>query len=411
MQSTRQVKEIVDYCRLALAKGDLSALNGATSLSNSGTEVVSQLSGEELELVIQAMVEAGRLTLALEMLEQSFVDSLVAPEFASRLLARIGRQSCRPIERNSETALILATNAWVDGHLVDALASAELALLSHVGDLDALITKAYVLWEQGYVDDSQSILTTLGDKSSSPLIELEIAALSTLIAIDRKITSLKELTQFRKLASSPNLSPEVEMMVDFWQLQISWRQGHSDKKSPVLSRLSGHPFISPYQLATGNKTSQGRSSQGGLRTLVGERLVQARRASSRRQARVCVSQAIELAQPQKLVSPFIQFGPPVAGLIVEILSSSPSRFADRVLSQMSMSRIPDESRLNDRELFVLRLFATGMTADQIASDLGISTETVKSHSHHAIVKLGVSRRAEAIALLHERGLIPVQPKI
>ena len=56
-------------------------------------------------------------------------------------------------------------------------------------------------------------------------------------------------------------------------------------------------------------------------------------------------------------------------------------------------------QLSERELDVLRLAATGIDQRQIAEQLFISYNTVKSHLKTTYRKLGVSSRAEAVALL------------
>jgi DNA-binding NarL/FixJ family response regulator len=61
--------------------------------------------------------------------------------------------------------------------------------------------------------------------------------------------------------------------------------------------------------------------------------------------------------------------------------------------------------LSRREREVLGLVAAGATNSEIASDLGIGEETVKTLLARAYSKLGVRRRAEAVAAAHERGLL------
>ncbi len=64
-----------------------------------------------------------------------------------------------------------------------------------------------------------------------------------------------------------------------------------------------------------------------------------------------------------------------------------------------------ETPLSRRAREVVLLVAAGATNGEIARDLGIGEETVKTLLARAYAKLGVRRRAEAVAAAHERGLL------
>lgn len=68
-------------------------------------------------------------------------------------------------------------------------------------------------------------------------------------------------------------------------------------------------------------------------------------------------------------------------------------------------RSHDRPPLSARERQVLRLIAGGATNREIARELGIGNETIKTICARAYVKLGARRRAEAIAAAQERGLL------
>ena len=57
-----------------------------------------------------------------------------------------------------------------------------------------------------------------------------------------------------------------------------------------------------------------------------------------------------------------------------------------------------------REVEVLRLLASGCSNADIARTLFISRRTATTHVSHIYAKLGVTSRAEAIALAHHHGL-------
>jgi LuxR family transcriptional regulator, maltose regulon positive regulatory protein len=61
--------------------------------------------------------------------------------------------------------------------------------------------------------------------------------------------------------------------------------------------------------------------------------------------------------------------------------------------------------LSERELYVLALLPSMLSLDDIATDLTVSVNTVKSHVRAIYGKLGVSSRRLAVLTAHERGLL------
>lgn len=62
--------------------------------------------------------------------------------------------------------------------------------------------------------------------------------------------------------------------------------------------------------------------------------------------------------------------------------------------------------VTDREFAVLELLAAGQANKEIARNLDVSPNTVKSHILHLFEKLGVQRRTQAISKARELHLIP-----
>jgi putative nucleotidyltransferase with HDIG domain len=61
--------------------------------------------------------------------------------------------------------------------------------------------------------------------------------------------------------------------------------------------------------------------------------------------------------------------------------------------------------LSTREVDVLRRLARGMVYKQIATELGLSTSTVRTHLHNIYGKVGAMDRAQAVLMATERGWI------
>jgi len=64
-----------------------------------------------------------------------------------------------------------------------------------------------------------------------------------------------------------------------------------------------------------------------------------------------------------------------------------------------------DGALSGREHEVLLLIARGLTTQEIADEIGLSPNTVKSHSRSLFSKLAAHNRVQALAAATERGLI------
>ncbi|HTW58993.1 MAG TPA: response regulator transcription factor [Terriglobales bacterium] len=80
------------------------------------------------------------------------------------------------------------------------------------------------------------------------------------------------------------------------------------------------------------------------------------------------------------------------------------RFLPPPVARALASRMPD-SDLSAREQEVLLLLASGKCNKDIASLLGITEATVKSHVSAILVRLGVNDRTEAVVTALQRGLV------
>jgi DNA-binding NarL/FixJ family response regulator len=68
-------------------------------------------------------------------------------------------------------------------------------------------------------------------------------------------------------------------------------------------------------------------------------------------------------------------------------------------------RDPSRGALSPREREVLRLVAAGATNRDVAVQLGVGDETIKTLLSRTFAKLGAHRRAEAVSRAHDLGLL------
>ena len=69
------------------------------------------------------------------------------------------------------------------------------------------------------------------------------------------------------------------------------------------------------------------------------------------------------------------------------------------------SSSPALARLSEREREVLRLIARGQSNAEIAANLTLGLETVKTHVSRILEKLGVRDRVQAVVFAYESGLV------
>jgi two-component system, NarL family, response regulator LiaR len=76
-----------------------------------------------------------------------------------------------------------------------------------------------------------------------------------------------------------------------------------------------------------------------------------------------------------------------------------SPFAPNIAQQQSLG-------ITDRELEILTLIARGLSNREIANQLFVSENTIKTHCSRAFDKLGAARRTQAVRRCKELGLLP-----
>ena len=94
---------------------------------------------------------------------------------------------------------------------------------------------------------------------------------------------------------------------------------------------------------------------------------------------------------------------------IRLTRSEPKVVIQQVLRPIPF--VPDPRRCDDlgitpREMEILALVAKGLSNREIAGQLFVSENTVKTHCSRAFDKLGARRRTQAVQLGKEFGLLP-----
>jgi LuxR family maltose regulon positive regulatory protein len=132
----------------------------------------------------------------------------------------------------------------------------------------------------------------------------------------------------------------------------------------------------------------------------------------RREAEASLERALELAEPDGVILPFVlaQVGDLVEGLprhrtthatligtILDVLGGGSA--------QTCGEPAPLLEELSEAELRVARYLPTNLKAPEIAAELCVSANTVRTHMRHIYLKLDVHGRAEAVDRARQLGLL------
>ncbi|HSK25324.1 MAG TPA: LuxR C-terminal-related transcriptional regulator [Jiangellales bacterium] len=125
-----------------------------------------------------------------------------------------------------------------------------------------------------------------------------------------------------------------------------------------------------------------------------------------------LERALTSAQPEGYVRVFTREGPPMAALLAAAARRGiVPGYAGRLLATVggTPARSTDSARtvesLSDRELDVLRLLATDLGGPDIARELVVSLNTVRTHTKNIYTKLGVNNRRSAVRRATELDLL------
>jgi LuxR family maltose regulon positive regulatory protein len=136
--------------------------------------------------------------------------------------------------------------------------------------------------------------------------------------------------------------------------------------------------------------------------------------ADRDRAAASLERALTLAEREGCRRSFLDAGAPARSLLARYRHRVPScwSYLDDLLQASAESAwmAPSSPRalieqLTERERTVLRYLPSLMTYEEIASDLYVSVNTVKSHAHGVFRKLGVSGRRQAVRSARELRLL------
>jgi LuxR family maltose regulon positive regulatory protein len=125
-----------------------------------------------------------------------------------------------------------------------------------------------------------------------------------------------------------------------------------------------------------------------------------------------LARALSLAEPEGYVRTFVDEGPAMGSLLrLAARRGVSAAYAGRLLAALGSPRDGAPAgpglveSLSERELDVLRLLGTDLSGPEIARELVLSVNTVRTHTKNIYAKLGVTNRRAAVRRGGELGLL------
>jgi LuxR family maltose regulon positive regulatory protein len=417
-QALTQLPETDHLCgliafNLGMAHSNSGNLNEANQAFESAAQFSEQAGDSEMMLlaltsVAQVQRERGQLR--------------AAEKSCRRVLELSGGEGAwSPMVSFALIALGNVQYAWNDLVAAESSLQRGLQLAQRGGNAELLISGyAPLLWlrrAQGDRAGAQAVMQTLltiTQRYHTPRLDELAAFYRAWLALDDDDLRPAQawLDQTGRTVDDPI---DLIHLLDYTVLaRVQLALGQPDRARRLLERLSS--------LA---------ESAGHGRTLI-ELLILTARAHAvsgdQTQALQSLARAIELAEPEGCLRPFVDEGEVLRLLILDFgfwiktrtpRSSRLLAHADRLLACFAGDAEPTSAAvqnrqskiqnppvlLSDRELEVLRLIAAGQSNEEIAAQLIISLGTVKAHTSNIYRKLDVRGRAQAVVRARELHLL------
>jgi LuxR family maltose regulon positive regulatory protein len=256
--------------------------------------------------------------------------------------------------------------------------------------------------------------------------------------LDGALDLLDEAERLYMSDFSPNVRPIAALVTRVWVAQgrlgeaLDWARERGLSISDDLSYLREFEHITLARVLLARYTSN-RADHSMLEAMgLLERLLQAAEEGKRTgsvieilvlqalahqtqgdipAALMPLQQALTLAEPEGYVRMFVDEGPPMAVLLEEAAKHGIApHYVRHLLTALGSTsdRTPVKQGLieplSERELEVLRLLGTGLNGPEIARELVVSLNTMRTHTKNIYSKLGVNNRRAAVRRAEELDL-------
>ena len=280
---------------------------------------------------------------------------------------------------------------------------------------DSLLANVMVVAESGDHHKGLEFLEIMRSHArDSKNYSIEVSVLGRMaylqVLLGNDLEALALVAQARELVVTNGLSPELNDVIDIWEVRVQYWLVDHKRVQELFSRSNTSYLMRAFKAGILINSKTPKKALEIIETfdlqiprqLLTYHLFRAHIFSDSSSAQLReVSKAVEIGSRHGYFNHFLTQRSDVIQQYISLVSQSPTTFNER-LARAAGVRLDEmmvggqTQALTRREADILRHLATGLSIAQIALDLRISKNTMKTHLKNIYRKLEVSGRVEAV---------------
>ncbi len=293
----------------------------------------------------------------------------------------------------------------------------------HISTAEATLAAGQVASERGELEEASRLLEAAEvrarrNRRSTVIASIVTAKVQLLLAIGDVEGAGSELARWK---ASNEVVTAASVLEDLSAVEavVRVREGDHSAARRVLTTLdhSSSTFATAAELAfsTGDMAAlrtavgawpQGTDVLGRLRHLIWQSIAAHQEARFADAGRLLAS-AAAMARPEGFVRVFLDAGPAACEIMASMVVDEPTEALGELQATIRPAPQPEPAPnlLSGREMGVLRLLPTALSNTEIAAELYISNNTLKTHLRRIYRKLDASNRMTAVERARALGIL------
>ena len=285
------------------------------------------------------------------------------------------------------------------------------------GPFGSQLARSILLQESGKLKESVELLEKNADEAKAagnyPIALASLGRAAYLLTLLKNSDQgLFNIESSRKIIEQNSLSAELHEVVDMWEIRVRHMLFDAERVQELIKRITPSYFVRSFQAATSIGTGNFEMVRNMISTFDLEIPRQAityhlfmaylLKDSTSAQIKELVK-AIEIGSKHGYFHHFLTQRSDIMQHYISIASAIPTAFNERLaraageeLNKMMIAKNDAGEALTRREADILRHLATGLPLKDIATNLNISKNTIKTHLRNLYRKLGAEDRKDAV---------------